>query len=208
MARYSGPVCRQCRREGVKLFLKGERCLSRKCALERRSYPPGEAGQKRIKLKEYGIQLREKQKVKRIYSVLEKQFRGYFKKADRAKGITGESLLFLLEGRLDNVVYKLGFTQSRSQARQLVRHNHFRVNGRKVNIPSFQVKKGDVIEVRDKSKKLDAIKLSIESVSDSQIPEWLSLDKEAMKGLVQETPTRESIQIPIQEQLIVELYSK
>jgi len=192
----------------MKLFLKGERCLSRKCAVERRSYPPGMAGQKRVKLKEYGIQLREKQKVKRVYGVLEKQFRGYFKAADRAKGVTGEKLLSLLETRLDNVVYKLGFTGSRPQARQLIKHNHFRVNGRKVNIPSYQIKKGDVIEVREKSKKLDVIVASLEKVSDKQTPDWLTLDRAAMKGVAQDAPAREHIQIPIQEQLIVELYSK
>ncbi|MGK7345915.1 MAG: 30S ribosomal protein S4 [Candidatus Nitrospinota bacterium M3_3B_026] len=208
MARYNGSVCRLCRREGMKLFLKGERCLSKKCSIERRSYPPGEAGQRRIKLKEYGMQLREKQKVKRVYGVLEKQFRGYFHRADRSKGVTGETLLQLLEERLDNAVLKLGFASSRPQARQLIRHNHFMVNGRKVNIPSYRVKKGDVIEVREKSRKIDAIRESVENISDKQIPEWLTLDRDAMRGVVQDEPSRESIQMPIQEQLIVELYSK
>lgn len=208
MARYSGPVCRQCRREGMKLFLKGDRCLSKKCSIERRSYPPGQSGQRRMKIKEYGIQLREKQKVKRVYGVFEKQFRGYFKKADRIKGITGENLLSLLETRLDNVVRKLGFAASLPQARQFIRHNHFLVNGRKVNIPSYRVKKGDLIEVREKSRKLEAIVSALDHMSDSQRPEWLQLDREAMRGVVQETPRREQIQIPIQEQLIVELYSK
>lgn len=208
MARYTGSACRLCRREGMKLYLKGERCISKKCSVERRSYPPGEAGQRRIKLKEYGMQLREKQKVKRVYGVLERQFRGYFHRADRLKGVTGETLLLLLEKRLDNAVLKLGFARSRPQARQLILHNHFLVNGRKVNIPSYRVKKGDVIEVREKSRKIDAIKDAVENVSDKQIPEWLSLDREGMRGVVQDEPARESIQIPIQEQLIVELYSK
>lgn len=209
MARYCGPVCRQCRREGAKLFLKGERCLSKKCSIERRAYPPGHSGQRRFaKMKEYGIQLREKQKVKRIYSVMEKQFRNYFRVADRLKGVTGENLLLILETRLDNVVYKLGFTSSRAQARQLIRHNHFSVNGKKVNIPSFRVRQGDVVMVKEKSRKSPFIIDSIESKSDDQIPEWLTLDRGAMSGSVAQLPMRESIQTPINEQLIVELYSK
>ncbi len=208
MARYRESVCRLCRREGVKLFLKGERCLSKKCAMERRNYPPGQAGQARKKVKEYGIQLREKQKVKRLYGTFEKQFRGYFARADRMKGITGENLLLLLESRFDNVVLKLGFAASLAQARQLVRHKHFLVNGRKVNVPSYRIKKGDTIEVVEPSRKSEAITVAMAHVSDSQIPEWLSIDRKAMKGIAHGTPERAHIQHPIQEQLIVELYSK
>jgi len=192
----------------MKLYLKGERCLSKKCAIDRRSYPPGMAGQRRSKMKEYGIQLREKQKVRRIYGVLEKQFRGYFYLADRTRGVTGENLLRFLEMRLDNVVYRLGFTASRSQARQMIRHNHLKVNGRKVNIPSYRVRKGDVVTIREKSRKAEQVVAAIESRADTQIPEWLDLDRAAMSGSVLETPSRDHIQIPIQEQLIVELYSK
>lgn len=208
MARYTGPVCRLCRREGVKLYLKGERCLSKKCSIDRRNYPPGHSGLRRSKMKEYGIQLREKQKVKRVYSVMEKQFRNYFRLADRSKGVTGENLLRLLEIRLDNVVYKFGFTTSRAQARQLIRHNHFEVNGKKVNIPSFRVSPGDVVAVRGKSKKSPFIMDSLESKSDNQIPDWLELDRGAMSGSIAHLPMREHIQMPINEQLIVELYSK
>jgi len=208
LANYTGPVCRLCRREGAKLYLKGERCISKKCSIDRRNYPPGQNGQRRIKIKEYGLQLREKQKVRRIYGVLEKQFRGYFYIADRAKGVTGENLLNLLETRLDNVVYRFGFATSRSMARQLVRHNHVSVNGRKVNIPSFRVRQGDVVQVREGSRKAESIISSIEARADNQIPEWLSLDRGDMKGTVKSAPTREMIQYPIQEQLIVELYSK
>ncbi len=209
MARYTGPVCRQCRREGLKLYLKGERCLSKKCSIDRRSYPPGHGGQRRFaKMKEYGIQLREKQKVKRFYSVMEKQFRGYFRAADRAKGVTGENLLLLLEVRLDNVVHKMGFTSSGAQARQLIRHNHFSVNGGKMNIPSYKTRPGDVVAVREKSRKSPFIIASLESKSDDQIPEWLTVDREAMSGSVTQAPMRDSIQTPINEQLIVELYSK
>lgn len=208
MARYTDPVCRLCRREGMKLFLKGDRCFKDKCAIERRPYAPGMHGRRRSKVLGYGLQLREKQKVKRIYGILEKQFRLYFRSAERSKGITGESLLRQLELRLDNVVYSLGFASSRPQARQLVRHGHIEVNGRKLNIPSYQVRKGDAIQVREKSKKNDQIRLSIETASGRGIPAWLDLNAEAFSGAVRDLPTREDIRLPIQEQLIVELYSK
>ena len=208
MARYTGPSCRLCRREGMELFLKGERCYTDKCAIKRRSYPPGQHGQGRIKVSDYGVQLREKQKVRRIYGILENQFRGYFHSADRMKGVTGENLLFLLERRLDNVAYRLGFATSRDEARQLVRHGHFTLNGRKVNIPSIQVKAGDVLQLREKSRKVAAISESLEGVVRRGIPQWLELDKDAFKGTVKLMPVREDITMPIQEQLIVELYSK
>lgn len=208
MARYTGPSCRLCRREGSELFLKGERCYTDKCAIKRRSYPPGQHGQGRIKVSDYGVQLREKQKVRRIYGILENQFRGYFETADRMKGVTGENLLFLLERRLDNVVYRLGFATSRDEARQLVRHSHFTLNGRKANIPSIQVKAGDVIQLREKSRKITVINESLEGVVRRGIPQWLELDKDAFKGVIKALPVREDITMPIQEQLIVELYSK
>lgn len=208
MARYTGPSCRLCRREGSELFLKGERCYTDKCAIKRRSYPPGQHGQGRIKVSDYGVQLREKQKVRRIYGILENQFRGYFEKADRMKGVTGENLLFILERRLDNVAYRLGFATSRDEARQLVRHGHFTLNGRKANIPSIQVKTGDVLQLREKSRKVAAISESLEAVVRRGIPQWLELDKDAFKGTVKAMPVREDITMPIQEQLIVELYSK
>jgi small subunit ribosomal protein S4 len=208
LARYTGPSCRLCRREGSELFLKGERCYTDKCAIKRRSYPPGQHGQGRIKVSDYGVQLREKQKVRRIYGILENQFRGYFASADRMKGVTGENLLFLLERRLDNVVYRLGFAASRDEARQLVRHSHFTLNGRKANIPSIQVKAGDVLQLREKSRKIAAISESLEGVVRRGIPQWLELDKDAFKGTVKLLPVREDITMPIQEQLIVELYSK
>jgi small subunit ribosomal protein S4 len=192
----------------MKLFLKGDRCFKDKCAIERRPYAPGMHGRRRSKVLGYGLQLREKQKVKRIYGILEKQFRLYFRSAERAKGITGESLLRQLELRLDNVVYSLGFASSRPQARQLVRHGHIEVNGRKLNIPSYQVRKGDAIQVREKSRKNDQIRLSIETASGRGIPAWLDLNAEAFSGAVRDLPTREDIRLPIQEQLIVELYSK
>jgi len=192
----------------LKLFLKGERCYTEKCAIDRRSYAPGQHGQSRKKFSDYGAQLREKQKVKRLYGLLETQFRNTFKEADRQKGITGEVLLFLLERRLDNAVYRLGFANSRDEARQLVRHNHFSVNQSKVNIPSYLVKPGDVIEVREKSKKVVRIQEALEGVARRGIPQWLELDKDQMKGNVKSMPTREEITIPIQEKLIVELYSK
>ena len=208
MARYTGPSCRLCRRENTELFLKGERCYTDKCAIKRRNYPPGQHGQGRSKTSDYGVQLREKQKVRRIYGILENQFRGYFQRADRMKGVTGENLLFLLERRLDNLVYRLGFAASRVEARQLVRHGHFTLNGRKVTIPSIQVKAGDVVELREKSRKVACINESLETVVRRGIPQWLELDKGAFKGLVKNLPVREDIPMPIQEQLIVELYSK
>ena len=208
MARYTKSACRLCRRENLKLFLKGERCYTEKCAIDRRNYAPGQHGQNRRKFSDYGAQLREKQKVKRLYGLLESQFRNTFKEADRQKGITGEVLLFLLERRLDNAVYRLGFANSRDEARQLVRHNHFSVNQSKVNIPSYLVKPGDVIEVREKSKKVVRIQEALEGVARRGTPQWLELDKDQMKGSVKSMPTREEITIPIQEKLIVELYSK
>lgn len=208
MARYTGPVCRLCRREGAELFLKGERCFTDKCGIKRRTYPPGQHGQGRVKVSDYGVQLREKQKVRRIYGILENQFRGYFEQADRMKGVTGENLLFILERRLDNVVYRLGFASSRTEARQLVRHGHFTLNGRKVNIPSIQAKAGDVLQLREKSRKIAVISESLEAVVRRGIPQWLELDKDNFKGTIKALPVREDITMPIQEQLIVELYSK
>jgi small subunit ribosomal protein S4 len=209
LSRYTGSVCRICRRENLKLFLKGDRCYSDKCAFDRRGYPPGQHGQRRRgKLSDYGIQLREKQKVKRMYGLSEKQFRNFFENADRGKGITGIRLLAALETRLDNTVYRLGFTNSRTQGRHLVLHKHFSVNGHYVNIPSFLVKIGDIIEVREKSRDIQAIKDSMDAVVRRGIPQWLELDKENMKGVVKALPVREDITMPIQEQLIVELYSK
>jgi small subunit ribosomal protein S4 len=209
MARYIGPVCRLCRREGMKLFLKGERCYTEKCAIERRNLPPGQHGKiRRAKLAGYGLQLREKQKVKRIYGVLENQFRRYFEAAERTRGITGETLLQLLERRLDNVVYRLGFATSRAQARQLVRHGHFLVNGRKVDIPSYSVQVGDVVAVRPASAQNPVIQHALEEVKGRGIPEWLSLDPARLEGRVVSLPTRDQINLPVQEQLIVELYSK
>ena len=208
MARYTKSVCRLCRRENLKLFLKGERCYTDKCAIDRRNYPPGQHGQDRKKFSDYGAQLREKQKVRRLYGLLENQFRNIFKEADRRKGITGEILLAILERRLDNTVYRLGFASSRNEARQLVRHSHFLVNQSKVNIPSYLVKPGDIIEVREKSKKIVRILEALEGVARRGVPQWLELDKEQLKGNVKALPTREEITIPIQEKLIVELYSK
>ncbi len=209
MARHTGAACRLCRRENLKLFLKGDRCYTDRCAFERRSYAPGQHGQRRGgKLSDYGIQLREKQKVKRIYGVLEKQFRRYYSKADRQKGITGTNLLVLLERRLDNMVYRMGFSSSRDQARQLVRHSHFTVNGRKVNIPSYQVKIGDVIEVREKSREIPFVLEAMETVVRREIPSWLEVDGGNFRGIVKAFPNREELTMPINEQLIVELYSK
>ena len=209
MARYTGPVCRLCRRERMKLFLKGERCFKEKCAIERRGYPPGQHGQRRGRRSlNYGPQLREKQKVKRIYGILEQQFRKYFQEAERRKGITGENLLILLERRLDNVVYSLGFASSRAQARQLVRHGHITVDGRKITIPSFQVREAQTIVVKEGSKKNDFIRSSVESARGRGIPDWLELNADAMTGKVLALPRREDIKLPIQEQLIVELYSR
>lgn len=208
MARYIESVCRLCRRENLKLYLKGDRCYSDKCAFERRSYPPGQHGQGRSKFSSYGVQLREKQKVKRMYGLVEKQFRNFFAKAERQKGITGTNLLILLERRLDNMVYRLGFANSRNEARQLVQHNHFNVNGRKVSIPSYLVKIGDVIELREKSRQSAKINDSLEGVARRGIPSWLELDKEHYRGRILALPSREDLTMPIKEQLIVELYSK
>src|SRR5919202_832096 len=209
MARYIGPVCRLCRREGMKLFLKGERCYMEKCAIEKRNFAPGQHGKTRkSKLAGYGVQLREKQKVKRIYGVLEDQFRRYFEQAERTRGITGETLLQLLERRLDNVIYRLGLATSRPQARQLVRHGHFTVNGRKVDIPSFSVKAGDVIAVRGTSAQNPSIQHAMEEVTGRGIPDWLSFDAGTLTGRIASLPPREQINLPVQEQLIVELYSK
>ncbi len=211
MGRYRGSVCRLCRREGMKLFLKGERCYTPKCAFERRPYPPGIHGQAnrfRRKQSDYALQLREKQKVKRIYGVLERQFRNYFKEASRRKGLTGTMLLSILESRLDNVVYRLGFADSRAQARQLVRHGHFEVNGRKVDIPSYRVKPGDIIRVREKSRKNAFFRDRAELLAERQIPDWLELDIENLTGRVLARPQRHHIDLPINEQLIVEYYSR
>ena len=211
MARNVGPVCRLCRREGTKLFLKGQRCFSERCAVDKRNFIPGEHGRHmrtRAKVIGYGLQLREKQKVKRIYGVLERQFRLYFQKAAKRKGITGELLLQFLERRLDNVVYRLGFASSRSQARQFVRHGHVTVNGRKVNIPSYLVKRGDEIAIRQKSSKNPLILSSLEDVAGRGVPSWLELDKDALKGQIVELPRRDDLAIPIEESLVVELYSK
>ena len=208
MARYRESLCRICRRDGIKLFLKGERCYTEKCSIERRNYPPGEHGDQRKKFSEYAVQLREKQKVKHIYGVLEKQFRIYYRKADAQKGITGENLLSLLERRLDNAVFRLGLANSRNEARQLVRHNHFLVNSRKVNIPSYLVKVGDVIEVREKSLKIPPIVTAIESVVRRGIPQWLELEKEQLRGVMKTMPTREDITLPINEHLVISLYSR
>lgn len=209
MARYTGSSCRLCRRENLKLFLKGDRCYGDKCAFERRQYAPGQHGQTRGgKPSDYRLQLREKQKVKRIYGVLEKQFRSYYTRADRQKGITGTNLLVMLESRLDNVVYRMGFANSRSQARQMVRHNHFLVNHRKVNIPSYQVKPGDVIEVKEKSHQVPQILEAMDTVVRRGIPNWIEVEKDKFRGILKALPNREDITMPIQEQLIIELYSK
>ena len=209
MARYTGSVCRICRRENLKLFLKGDRCYSDKCAFDRRSYPPGQHGQRRgRKVSDYGIQLREKQKVKRMYGLSEKQFRLFFKRADKQKGITGTNLLMMLERRLDNAVYRIGFVNSRTQGRHFVKHNHFRVNGKKVNIPSYLTKAGDVIEVCEKSRKVKAIEDAMDAVVRRGLPQWLELEKDKFKASVKALPVREDITMPIEEQLIIELYSK
>ncbi|MGM0417137.1 MAG: 30S ribosomal protein S4 [Thermodesulfobacteriota bacterium] len=208
MSRYRGAVCRHCRRENIKLFLKGDRCYTDKCAFERRSYAPGEHGQKRGKLSDYGIQLREKQKVRRLYGLSEKQFRLTFHKSSRLQGVTGENFLSILERRLDNVIYRFGFAGSRNQARQFVRHNHFTVNGVKTNIPSYVVKPGDVIELVEKSRSNQYINDSLTAVERRGISQWLELEKDNYKGIVKNTPVREDITLPIQENLIVEFYSR
>ncbi len=208
MARYTGEQCRICRREGQKLFLKGSRCYSDKCSISRRNYAPGQHGQKRAKLSEYGTQLREKQKTKSYYGVGEKQFRGYFEMASNKKGVTGENLLQILESRLDNVVYRLGFGVSRTQARQLVNHGQFEVNGKKVNIPSYLVKAGDVITVREIKKDNATIKANVEANAARPVPAWLELNNETLSGKVVRLASREDVDIPVEEHLIVELYSK
>lgn len=208
MARYIGSKCKQCRREGKKLFLKGERCYSAACAVERRPYAPGQHGQNRTKLSGYGLQLREKQKAKRIYGVLEGKFRNYFEEAERKKGITGENLLRLLELRLDNVAYRLGYGRSRTEARQVVRHNLVTVNGKRVNIPSYQVKVGDVIEIKEDAKSFERFKQIVEVTGSRIVPEWLESDIENLKGTVKAVPNREQIDTEVEETLIVELYSK
>ena len=208
MARDRSPKCKQCRREGMKLFLKGERCLTEKCAIERRSYPPGEHGRGRIKQSEYLLQLREKQKVRRIYGILERQFRKTVDEAAKLKGVKGENLMALLERRLDNVVFRLGFVTSRAEARQLVRHGHFKVNGRRVNIPSYRTRKGDVIELSPRGDKAARIEGALAALETRGIPSWLSIDKDNKKGEILSDPVREEITLPIQEQLIIELYSR
>jgi len=208
MARYTGADCRLCRREGIKLFLKGDRCYTDKCGVERRPYPPGQAGKKRPRDSEYRHQLREKQKAKRLYGLLEKQFRGYYKVASRQSGITGENLLRLLESRLDNVVYRLGFAKSRDEARQVVRHGHITVNGRRVNIPSYRVRPGETVAVGAKSKDLLVIKTSLIASEKIEVPGWLEVDIEKLSGKVLSLPERSQIDAPVREQLIVELYSK
>jgi small subunit ribosomal protein S4 len=209
MARYIGPVCRLCRREGMKLFLKGERCYTDKCAIEKRNLPPGQHGKlRKAKMVGYGVQLREKQKVKRIYGVLENQFRRYFEMADRTRGITGETLLQLLERRFDNVIYRLGLATSRAQARQQIRHGHFLINGKKVDIPSYAVKMGDEVRVREASAKSAVVAHAIDEVKGRGVPEWLQVDAANTLGRVLSIPTRDQINLPVQEQLIVELYSK
>ena len=209
MARYTGAVCRLCRREDMKLFLKGDRCYTDKCGYERRAYPPGQHGQsRRRKRSDYGEQLREKQKVKRIYGIAERQFRGYYYKALRTKGVSGHTLIQLLERRLDNVVYRMGFASDHAEARQLVRHGHFTVNGKKVNIPSYLVRTNDIVTVREKSRKVKRIEESLGGVDRRGVPQWLELDKEKFEGRVKGMPAREDFTMPIREQLIVELYSK
>jgi len=209
LARYRGSVCRQCRREKLKLFLKGDRCYSDKCAFEKRAFPPGQHGQARMrKVSDYSIQLREKQKVRRIYGMLEGQFKRYFVMAERAKGVTGENLLVFLERRLDNTIFRLGYASSRTQARQLVKHNHIQVNSKTVNIPSFLISVNDVISIREKSRKIETINDSLEAVARRGVPNWLELDQKNYTGKVKALPDRQEITMPIQEQLIVELYSK
>ncbi len=210
MARYTGPSCRLCRREGCKLYLKGERCMTDKCALARREQAPGQhgAGSGRRRVKEYSLQLREKQKAKRYYGILEKQFENYFIKADKKEGQTGENLLTMIERRLDNVVYRMGMADSRKEARQLVLHAHFTVNGKKVNIPSYEVRKGDVIALKESSRKLEKFKVLIENITARTVPSWMNVDKENIVATIVELPKREDVDFPFEEHLIVELYSK
>ena len=208
MARYTGPVCKLCRREGTKLFLKGERCYKEKCAIDKKNFAPGQHGKVKRKLSDYGLQLREKQKVKRIYGVLEAQFRGYFRKAVKMEGITGVNLLISLERRLDNVVYRSGLAMSRSQARQFVTHGHIAVNGKKIDIPSYLVKEGDIIGIKENSKIKDLVKFSLETAEGRGVPQWILLDKTEIQAKVLKMPAREDIYSDIKEHLIVELYSK
>lgn len=208
MARYKDPVCKLCRREGMKLFLKGDRCYSDKCAIERREYAPGQHGQARSKFSEYGTQLREKQKIRRVYGLLERQFRKFFKEAERRKGVTGDNMIQLLEARLDNMVYRMGFANSRAEARLLVGQRHFQVNGRLVNIPSYIVREGDVVTVREASQKMIRIQASLESVQRRGVPEWLEVDSGKFSGKVKMLPVRNQITMPMNEHLVVELYSK
>lgn len=208
MARYLGSACRLCRREGTKLFLKGDRCFTEKCAIEKRAYPPGMHGQGRTRFSDFGVQLREKQKVKRMYGLLENQFRSTFARAARMKGRAGENLLILLERRLDNVVFRLGFATSRNEARQLVRHGHFDVDGRKASTPSIQVRSGQVVTVREKSRKVVRIAAALETLEGRAVPQWLEIDKDNFAGTIKQMPVREDVTLPIEEQLIVELYSR
>ncbi|MBW2273297.1 MAG: 30S ribosomal protein S4 [Deltaproteobacteria bacterium] len=208
MARYLGSSCRLCRREGTKLFLKGDRCFSEKCAIERRAYPPGQHGQGRTRFSDYGVQLREKQKVKRMYGLLEKQFRSTFKRASGMKGRAGENMLMLLERRLDNTVYRMGFATSRNEARQLIKHGHFQINGKKVMTPSILVKPGAKIGVRERSQKVARIVAALDALEGRSLPAWLEIEKERFEGTVKQMPVREDITLPIDEQLIVELYSR
>ena len=209
MATYRGPVCRLCRREGLKLYLKGERCFKESCAIEKRNFPPGQHGKnRRSKIVGYGLQLREKQKVRSIYGVLERQFQNYFEKASRQKGVTGENLLAMLERRLDNAVYRLGFASSRAQSRQLVGHGHILVNSSKVNIPSFQIKQGDIVSVKEKSQKVSNIAAAVEMVGGRGVPDWLELDSLNYSGKVLTLPKRDNVNLPVQERMIVEFYSK
>ncbi len=208
MARYNDAVCRLCRREGTKLFLKGDRCFSAKCGIERRAYPPGQHGQGRVRFSDYGAQLREQQKVKRMYGLLEKQFAETMNRASRMKGRAGENLLVLLERRLDNVVFRMGFSTSRAEARQLVGHGHFLINGRRASIPSMLVKPGAVISVAEKSRKIARIAGALETLESRSVPQWVEINKESFEGTVKSLPVREDITMPIQEQLIVEWYSR
>lgn len=208
MARYTGAVCKLCRREGKKLYLKGERCYTGKCAVERRAYAPGQHGQSRKKATEYGLQLRAKQQAKRYYGIQEGQFYKYFLMAERKQGVTGENLLRICESRLDNVVYLLGWANSRAEARQLVTHGHYKVNGKKVNVPSYLIKAGDEIAIKDKSKESDKIKATVEANASRPVPQWLDLNAEALTAKIIALPTREQIMVPVEEHLIVELYSK
>jgi len=208
MARYSGPLCKLCRREGEKLFLKGSRCYTEKCSIERRKYAPGEHGQNRGKLSDYGIQLREKQKVRRIYGVMENQFRNYYEKASKMKGVTGEALLQLLERRLDTIVFRMGFALNRREARLMVKHRHFTVNGKRVDIPSYLIRPGDIVEVAPPSRENQTIKESLSIAEHRGIPGWLEVDLQNFRGKFLRIPSREEIQMPVQEQLIVEFYSK